>query len=284
MALLHGDRGTGKSTVLMSLIKLCSSAEESRQEEKQGAEMPALTRYRLRVLRGRVVWLEPIDMARFPGPANLLAAILARIEYAVRPFVFPATTERGGRSAGRETLGMLGKYPEGLDPMLLLQRLQTTVAIAWDGNLPDRRGEIDPDDYAVEVMRAERERMTFNVKLSEALDALAAVVPGTGAGGPLFVVALDDVDLNPLRCLETLKLLHFLSVPRAFTIVLGDMDMVDIVLNLKHFGDFSSLVGYRARSNTISMLVRDVATRVGQLSASTMRKLLPPAQRTPWVR
>ena len=279
MAFLYGDRGTGKSTVLMSLIELCNRAEERRQEEEQGAEMPSLTLYRLSVLRGRVVWLEPIDMARFPGPANLLAAILARIEYAVRPFVFPATTERGGQGAGRERLGMLGRYSDGLDPLLALLRLQTTVATAWEGNLPDRRAELDPDNYAVEVMRAERERMTFNVKLSGALDALAAVVPGTGGGGPLFVVTLDNVDLNPLRCLETLKLLHLLSVPRVFTIVLGDMIMVELALNLKLSGDFSALVGHRVRLNTISRLARDMAERVQELSANAMRKLLPPAQR-----
>ena len=279
MAFVYGDRGTGKSTVLMSLIKLCSPVEERRQEEEPGAEMPAPTRNSLSTLRGRVVWLEPIDMARAPKSANLLAAILARIEYAVGPFVFPATTERGGRGAGREPLGVLGRYPEGLDPLLTLQRLQTGVAIAWEGNLSEHGGHLDPDSYAVEVMRTERERMTFNVKLSEALDALAAVVPGSGAGGPIFVVALDDVDLNPLRCLETLKLLDLLSVPRVFTIVLGDMDMVEIVLNLKHSGDFSALVGHRARLNPLSMPDRDIAAAVGRLSANAMRKLLPPAQR-----
>ncbi|MGH9891707.1 MAG: hypothetical protein ACREA0_06940, partial [bacterium] len=273
MAFLHGDRGTGKSSVLLSLAHACMGAETP-DSQVTGLEHLGY---------GRVVFLEPIDMARFPGPAdaNLLAAVLARVEDAVQPFQFAATTERGGWDAGREPRGMLGRCPEGRDPFLRLQRLQTTVATAWDGNLPDRGGQLDPDDYAVEVRRAEHERMTFSFKLSGAIEALAALVPCTAQPGPLFVVSLDDVDLNPLRCLEALKLLHLLSVPRVFTIVLGNMDMVEIALNLKHSGDFSALVGHRARLNVNSMLVSDVATRVGQLSANTMRKLLPPAQRIP---
>lgn len=122
MAFLYGDRGTGKSTVLMSLIKLSTSAELPGQKEEQGAEMPASIRYRLSVLRERLVWLEPIDMARFPGPAaaNLLAGILARIEYAASLFVFGATAEHEARGAGREPRGMLGRPPEDLDPLLTL--------------------------------------------------------------------------------------------------------------------------------------------------------------------
>jgi hypothetical protein len=270
MAFLHGERGTGKSSVLLSLVHACMSAETP------DCHVAGLEDLR----RKRVVFLEPIDMARFPGPAdaNLLAAVLARVEDAVQPFQFAATTERGG-DAGREPRAMLGTCPEGRDPFLRLQRLQTTVATAWDGNLPDRGGQLDPDDYAVEVRRAERERMSFSFKLSGAIEALAALVPCTAPPGPLFVVSLDDVDLNPLRCLEALKLLHLLSVPRVFTVVLGNLDMVEIALNLKHSGDFSALVGHRARLNVISTLVSDVATRVGQLSADTMRKLLPPTQR-----
>jgi hypothetical protein len=270
IAFLSGDRGTGKTTVLLSLIHAC-----------MGAEPPHPQVAGLEDLRGRVVLLEPIDMARFPGPAsaNLLAQVLARIEDAIQPFPFAATTEHGGLEARREPRGMLGRYPKGLDPLLTLQRLQTAVATAFDGNLSEHREELDSDDYAVETMRAERERMMFSVKLSEALDALAALVPGTSPVGPLFLVSLDDVDLNPLRCLEALKLLHLLSVRRVFIVVLGDMDMVEIALHLKHSGDFSSLAGHGAPLNPISMLARDVARRVGQLSASTMRKLLPPAQR-----
>lgn len=129
MAFVHGDRGIGKTTVLLSLI------DASMGPEPPESEIPGLQH-----LHGRVVWLEPIDMARFPGPANLLAAVLARIEHAVRPYLFPAIAERGARGSGREPLGMLGRYPEGLDPLLVLQRLQSAVATAWDGNLSERRG------------------------------------------------------------------------------------------------------------------------------------------------
>lgn len=122
--------------------------------------------------------------------------------------------------------------------LLQLQCLQTAVAIAWDGNLPVRGGQLDPDTYAVELLRAEHSRLSIKHELSVCLDALAdAFYPAAAAApvtNPLFVLPVDDVDLDPLRCLEILKLLRLIPVPRLFAIVLGNLKIVDLVLNLQY--------------------------------------------------
>ena len=297
MAFSNGDRAVGKTTVLLSLIHACTSPEVSAVDtgrvrksqpnpEENGAspehrDKPmAEIRERLSSLRGRVVWLEPIDMARLPGPTNLLAAILARIEVAARPWVFPEARDRGEGDHGDRRFGMLGGYPEALDPLQKLQRLQTRVAVAWDGNLTERRGQLDPDSYAVELMRAELDRMSFDRTLSEVLDTLASCVfRGSVVRDPLFVITFDDVHLNPVRCLDTLKLLQLIAVPRFFAIVLGDIRIVEMLVNLKYSGDFAGVLDHRARLNPLSMPFKAIASRVGPVAANALRKLLPPAQR-----
>ena len=59
---------------------------------------------------------------------------------------------------------------------------------------------------------------------------------------PLFVLPVDDFDLNPVRCLELLRLLRSIAVPRLFTLILGDIDQAEEVLQLKMTGDFAGIM------------------------------------------
>jgi 1,4-alpha-glucan branching enzyme len=73
---LSGARGTGKTTVMMSLIK--ASTEESGEAVRKS--FPEDLHYGLNLMRQRALWLEPVDMASPAPSANLLAAFMARIE------------------------------------------------------------------------------------------------------------------------------------------------------------------------------------------------------------
>jgi predicted ATPase len=73
---LSGARGTGKTTVMMSLIK--ASTEESGEAVRKS--FPEDLHYGLNLMRQRALWLEPVDMASPSPSANLLAAFMARIE------------------------------------------------------------------------------------------------------------------------------------------------------------------------------------------------------------
>lgn len=79
------------------------------------------------------------------------------------------------------------------------------------------------------------------------LDALAATFYPAAApvSNPLFVLPVDDVDLDSLRCLEMLKLLRLVPVPKLFALVLGNIRIVDLVLNLQYSNEFAST--YKSR-------------------------------------
>ena len=238
MAFLHGHRGMGKTTVMLSVLRACVHWDDAEYPTDLATDLVGA----VRTMRERTVWLEPIALEPLPGTANLLAALLARIEHAVQT-AHHAEREGAEHWTGRGRGGALALMSNQEKALQRLQRLQTAVAVAWDGNLPARSGELDPDSYTVELLRAERSRLSLKSRVAASLDAVAdafyrAAGPVTN---PLFVLPVDDVDLDPLRCLEILKLLRLIPVPRLFAIVLGNLKIVDLVLNLQYSNEFASV-------------------------------------------
>ena len=195
-------------------------------------------------------------MEPLPASANLLSAILVRVEDSVRRL------GGGGIDAGDDGDGMAYRglvQPGGgvHDVLLDLQRLQTHGALAWEGNLQSRKGNLDPDSYAVEVARTERARLSISNKVQDVLDRLARKTQWMfGIYDPLFVLPVDDLDLNPLAFLDTLKLLRLLSVPRLFSLLIGDVTVADLLLNLKLSSELAQLVANLRDTNLLAVNAR----------------------------
>jgi hypothetical protein len=156
--------------------------------------------------------------------------------------------------------------------------LQVDASIAWEGNLIARSPNLDSDAYATEVQRAERARMKMNSRFRKLLDDIATKIPwGQSIKNPIFVLAVDDFDLNPGRCLDILKLIRSLNVPRLFTIVLGDEEVAEEVFRLDLQGDMSRIanVSIDARDALSSSFIK----RIKHISPQAVRKLVPPHQR-----
>ena len=272
IVLLSGRRGTGKTTVLLTLRDLCRPerkplpGDEIKDEE---------VRKKIAQVADRAIWLEPIDMEPLAESTNLLAAVLARIN--------DAAQGPQARDEDVKPRGLLDPGPDYQDALLDLQRLENDVALAWDGNLSSRSAHIDPDHFAVEVMRAEHVRLALNRKLRDVLDKLARDVfrdrgRERAKGGRIFIIPVDDFDLNPVRCLELLRILRMISVPRLFALVLGDVKVAETVFNLKLCGDLNRLADRLEGSKLVSYASEDVLSMTSGIAASAMRKLIPPAQ------
>jgi len=287
-AFVIGGRGTGKTTVLDTLRR--DSQPRTLRDEKLTPIRPGMDdrgRRRqqewatqrqdlLQQIRGRVVWLETLDMEPLPPETNLLASILVRLEAAAKGL--------GGEGAAatrkpRLTRGLIEPSSDYHSALLDLQRLQNDVALAWEGNLRERRGSLDPDAYAVEVMRVETSRLSLNSKFDNTLRKLAQnVFRGRDVDDVLFILPVDDFDLNPPICLDLLRLLRLISIPRLFTIALGDLNVASTVLSLKLSNDLGSIVR-RLQFPMLAVVPATVASLAGDVSANAIRKLLPPAQR-----
>jgi hypothetical protein len=271
---ISGGRGSGKTTLLASMIQTTLKESTQTVDSKDQEFLHCLN-----AMRERVVWLEPIDMEPMPPTANLLSAILARVDDSVRRFgmserLTPETEPDYGPR------GLLGAGFEYRDALLQLQRLQTDGCLAWESNLSARKGQLDPDSYAVEAARTERARLSISSRFEAVLDSLAEQgFRDVGIRSPLFLLPVDDVDLNPLACLDLLKLLRLISVRRLFTVLLGDVKVADLVLNLKLSNDLAQVFSKVRQTDLLAMQPIAVATMAGDIAANALRKLLPSSQR-----
>jgi hypothetical protein len=265
--LLTGARGTGKTSLLLSL-QHCLQDWEGWMAEGETQNDAELKKRLPDRFDHRVVWLETLDLEPLPEQTNLLAAILARIEQAVSQPAF----------GGDMPMGMLNPQAPLEEALRELRGLATDAAIAWDGNTTARGAQIDPDTYAVESLRAEHARLSLNSRLNKALNNIAKVrFSGSKVTSPLFVLPVDDLDLNPARCLDLLRLVRAISIQRLFVLILGDVELVESVVRYKMAGD-------RAAAAHLNIGIEELETKglfqeIRGVAAQAVRKLLPPAQR-----
>jgi hypothetical protein len=256
---------------VQSVVRQEVSHREPTDEVKKLFEQRSWRDDLIRKMRGRIVWLETLHMEPLPKDANLLAAILMRLEDAANVY--------GASPSANSPRGLLEPSSEYQAALLELQRLQTDVALAWDGNLGDRQGQLDPDAYAVEVMRTEKARLSINTKFTKTLNQLARYVFRREVDDPLFILPVDDFDLSPATCLDLLRVLRLISAPRFFTIVIGDLRVASTVLALKFSNDLGSIVDSGLKEAMLALEPATVGALAGDVAANALRKLLPPGQR-----
>lgn len=142
-----------------------------------------------------------------------------------------------------------------------------------DGNLLARAGSLDPDTFAIESRRTERERLGLDRRFATVLARLSEALSKTlELTDPVFVLPVDDVDLNVRGCVPLLRLLRAVSSPHLVIVLAADIALLGTILSLSFRGDLAR-IGWPGSTTS-----RDERVAV-DLAASALRKHLPPAQR-----
>ncbi len=241
LAFLSAGRGMGKTTVMLAL------REEIREQP--------------------VEWLDPIDLDPVSVTANFLASLLARVDAAV-------SHRHGKARAGQGYAGGSDAVVLRHDRLQKLRDLSDRVAYTWGQVDSARSARLEPDQFSCEVMDHERHRLAFNEKLNGALqEALQEIRQQPTADMPgLFVLPIDDFDLDPELAMSLLKFLRQVSVPRLFVLVLGD---VDILYRLVTDGLRNRTDGKEEGARESGANVRGVDR---EIAANGLRKMLPISQ------
>ena len=281
--LVSGDRGTGKTSLVLTLLRATIEADAWKSEIdslKQG-NPECLERY-LEIesavdvtLKERVLWLDPLDMEMLPDSANLLAGILARVESVVERM----GVQHGGCPTGCAPIpmGMLDARPSYEKALNDLSRLAADAALAWDGNIKQRAGQLNADAYGTEVRRSERARLQLNPRVHRVLEAVARQVTWHGrVTNPLLVLPVDDFDLNPRRCLELFRIIRELQVPRLFTLIVGDVERGEEIVQMQLTGNLAKVMGADLDAN--SFVESPFHARQRSLASNFLRKIVPPSQ------
>ncbi|MBI4705712.1 MAG: hypothetical protein HY744_31860 [Deltaproteobacteria bacterium] len=231
-----------------------------------------------------IVWLETLDLEPLPEGTNLLVAMLVRLREAFARELKPASARdgHGGASADRHGpcgADQLASRPSG---WAILSRFISDVAISGNGNLDARGANLDPDSYAHEASRAELARMrlaSMGQILEDLAGALMRALPGRPS--PLFVLPVDDADLLPSRVRELVRLLRLISFGRIVTLVLADPDDPERIMEDVYYGELAALRGQGEWAAPVGAAERtELQQRAAVLAARSLRKLLPPAQKT----
>ncbi len=254
---VSGQPGSGKSSLYLTLRAILG--KEQRHETlrpKYESKVP-----HLRSLEGQTRWLETIDLevAGEEGE-NLLAAVLVRI--------FDTIDDSAGMPS-----------TECRKAMEQLEELANDIGIAWDGNLKARAGSLDPDTYSQEVIRAQRTRLGINRRLRRAIDTLLKKNCYAFNTEQLFVLPIDDFYLKPAASLELLRLLRMISVPRLFFLIMGDIKTMEALFFEKALADWTRVAGPQVFASLDDPKKQEVLSRVREMKARYLRKLLPVGQR-----
>jgi hypothetical protein len=251
---VSGEPGSGKSTLYLTLRAMLSSKGENKYSDGCPPDIG------LGKLQGVVRLLDPLDLEVVGDEReNLLAAVLVRL--------FRELPEsRSVHSNNCE------------DAIKELEELASDIGIAWEGNLQERAGALDPATYSEEVMHTQRARLGVNDRLRNALDKLAKNQCYGCSPETLFVLPVDDLYLKPDASLQLLRLLRMISIPRLFFLVMGDITTVEALFIEKSLKDWTAVAGTRLfayRSDRLD----EALSRARELRARYLRKLLPPVQR-----
>ena len=254
---VSGQPGSGKSSLYLTLRAILSKNErydEIRKEYRR--KIPDISE-----LDGATLWLEQIDLevAGDTGE-NLLAAVLVRI--------FAALDE--------SSVSESKACQEAMDK---LNDLSNDIGIAWDGNLLARAPSLDPQSYSQEVMGAQRARLDTNKRLFSALNTLLSKKCYACNGEKIFILPIDDFYLKPAVSLELLRLLRMISVPSLFFLIMGDIKTMEALFFEKALADWTAVAGPQVFASLDPQKKDEVLSRVREMKARYLRKLLPAGQR-----
>jgi hypothetical protein len=202
----------------------------------------------------------------------LLVALLCRVHSA-------AASVLSRSAAGRSNQQKPSPLRAALQPTHELSRLQLfidRVARVYDSNLIDRRSELDIEQYAEAVRAQEEERLGLFTELQEILEDINTAISGSTKQNHLFLIPIEDIDLNPDRCRELLRVVRSLSVIKYFFFMLaGDLENVGAIHRESFVADHIRIAGHCDTERTRGRLQR---RRIDQIALANLRKVIPLSQ------
>ena len=256
--LIDGGRGSGKTSILVTLLNLwgrlaagdkprdlmaAGASEKTVKAPSNKKKKPSSTSWARLIeqihgpLQGKLIPVRPLDVQPLPVATSLLAWIGTRIMELVDHLDDPA-----GRRAGAEPAKPIASWEPDwkreLRSRSSFKKLMQCAALGWSSNLPDRKGTLDPESYAVELNDAERARLGMVDSWREFTATVVAdahrLYPELVHEDARIIVPIDDADMNPHRCVELLELLRSLWSPHVVFVVTGNSKLFLKMLQLHY--------------------------------------------------
>jgi hypothetical protein len=192
---MYGGRGSGKTSLLLTLVEILRKHQSDTERERPKCVLPNLED-------------EHRDQALFMPSATRL--------YDDSLFLLLDHLERrgGGEPAAKEIAR--ARQAE-------VQRKDTARFIEYERDV-----SISSADMPTRLMKVHRAVARTTFELKDSFNGLVRALTGAPAGkNPVLPLFIDDLDLQPHRALEVLEIVHlFLNVPGVVVIIAADKDLL----------------------------------------------------------
>lgn len=259
--LVTGERGTGKTTVLLSAQKLVQSSQD-----EDSAKIPEDIRRWVKEIAERAEWLDVLDVEPLPPKTNLLTVLLVRIRNAIAP-----------RAEGRHGESRASIFEERADSAHeRLNKLIQDAALIWeDIHESSTRDRIERQVAAAETFS--RFKHDFDKTFARIADERAKEKGEEKRKA--FVLPIDNIDRSPEHLHSIFKLAQMVSSKHLWLVLAGDRVDLNTLLERVYWKElFQTSVGtvagakeHRGEDESLSIARRQ--------AAATIRKILPPNHR-----
>jgi hypothetical protein len=231
VTLIDGGRGSGKTTVLRTLLDAWTRHLRTGKSPLGGGDAPRP--------EDGVVPLKIIDLHPLPDSTHLLLHLASRLGAVVQAM---ARKEAGGLGYTTSEPAWAPQHSRRPGGSVLHDWLgfHNAAAMGWEGNLDKREGHLAPSEYAQELDLAEISLLGVVEHWRRFCDSFIHElgghihVPHFRPERTVIVIPVDDADMNPRRSVELLQIVRILYHPRILFLLTGDSEL--FLANLReHF-------------------------------------------------
>jgi energy-coupling factor transporter ATP-binding protein EcfA2 len=208
--LVAGDRGSGKTTVLLSAAYIYRLASQNNYLYNMGNEHPLKTP--LDNSHQKVTWLNTLDLESLYPDSNLLAAMLVRIRGAIEK-MDGDDNEKGddGERRIRRRSILEGDLGTGES----LTRLIDDATFMWE-KLPGGNSRVERSSQQIKAAEISAD---FQNKFKDVMEKTISLVKNRGKNTELFVLPIDNVDRSIEHIASISKLVRLAASRRLWFIL-----------------------------------------------------------------
>ncbi len=285
--LIDGARGSGKTTLLISLLDALQRRFGQRihprhPNEEQDNWANVLTETTGSAL---IVPVSLVDLAPLPRRSNLMLLLVSCLETIVKRI---ESASHGLSHEQRAQAGLAPFCHDGERPLASRERwndLATATIQGWDDHATKRTPPSDLESYAREQMTAEQQRLDLSNLIDRFLSALHTDFRdylqksskdkrrSRNEEPVLFLIAVDDADMNPGRVAELLDALRLLGHRQLAFLLTGDSELFQDTLYK------SCLIALAGERLAVSDAGEPLRARAEPLAHQIYDKLVPPSHR-----
>lgn len=211
--LLDGARGSGKSALLVTLVDAYVRALTG-QGVPQGYEVWLLP-------DDRIVPVGLIDLQPLPRSSHLMLYLVTSLQKVVK------SIEENRGTAGTGSAAWQPGSQHELLSRTRWREFARAAAMGWNDMSAADKHPLDPDSFTIELEEEEMLRLDVVTTFRRFIDALASDYAKwkKWQQKPLFLLAIDDADMNTRLSRSLLDLLRTLWHPRLAFLLTGDTAM-----------------------------------------------------------